>query len=144
MIEMSMVRTRILLLAFLLMPQMASAEILIVTSSKSKVTGLSRAEAVALFLGYATPTTNVASSALIDLPSGPIRDEFYLKLTGKTSVQMNAHWSRLVYTGKAMPPQEVKNIAEAKESITSGLNVIGYISRSELSSGSMRVLYVLQ
>ncbi len=80
---------------------------------------------------------------LVDLPPGNTRDEFYEKLTGKSKVQINAHWSKLVFTGKAMPPNEAKNLTQAKETISSEFNVIGYASRNDLSN-SMKVLHVVQ
>jgi hypothetical protein len=39
----------------------------------------------------------------VDLPNGQVRDEFYLKLTGKNPAQIQAYWSRLVFTGRALP-----------------------------------------
>lgn len=139
-----MIQRSILVCLLTILPSMAAAEVFIVTGSKSKVQSLTRTEAIALFLGYAPPGTNISAGALIDLPSGTVRDEFYLKLTGKSAVQMNAHWSRLVYTGKAVPPQEVRSVIEAKDVITNGINVIGYVSKADLSTSNMRVLYVLQ
>lgn len=122
---------------------MTFAEMYVVTGSRSNISALTRPEVMALFLGYANPGASKNSAILIDLPIGSLRDDFYEKLTGKSPAQINAHWSRLVFTGKAMPPQEVKTLSEAKEAISSGVNVIGYVSKLDLSS-SMRILYVVQ
>lgn len=139
-----MIKRSILASVLTLLPSIAAAEVFIVTGSKSKIQSLTRTEAIALFLGYAPPGANISAGGLIDLPSGNVRDEFYFKLTGKSAVQMNAHWSRLVYTGKAVPPQEVRSVTEAKDVISNGINVIGYVSKTDLSTSNMRVLYVLQ
>ncbi len=125
------------------MPITARAELYIVTGVRSSITSLSRTDAEALFLGYAPLYNDRRGSTLVDAPPGPVREELYQKLTGRTPAQINAHWSRLVFTGKGMPPQEARSVADAKEIIASGVNVIGYVTKNELSN-SLRVLYVIQ
>lgn len=138
-----MIRKYAAFLMLSLLPIKSFSEIYVVTGTRSNIASLTRSEAIALFLGYANVSSGKNSAVLVDLPSGNTRDEFYEKLTGKSNVQINAHWSKLVFTGKAMPPNEAKNVTEAKETISSGFNVIGYVSRSDLSS-AMKVLYIVQ
>ena len=126
-----------------LFPIKSFSEVYVVTGTRSNITSLTKPEAIALFLGYANINSGKNSAVLVDLPSGNTRDEFYEKLTGKSNVQINAHWSKLVFTGKAMPPNEAKSVIQAKETISSGFNVIGYVSRDDLSN-TMKVLYVVQ
>lgn len=129
----------LLLLAALLVSNPGLAEILIVTSNRSGPIELTREQAGKLYLGRSTTLSDGTPASLVDLPNGPVRDEFYLKLTGKNPAQIQAYWSRLVFTGRALPPKEARSLAEARQWLTDTPNLIGYLDRSEPTLG-MRVL----
>ncbi|MBL8459656.1 MAG: hypothetical protein JNM92_09865, partial [Zoogloea sp.] len=115
------------------------AEILIVTSNRSGPIELTREQAEKLYLGRSTTLSDGSSASLVDLPNGSVRDEFYLKLTGKNPAQIQAYWSRLVFTGRALPPREARSMAEARQWLTDTPNLIGYLDRNEPTAG-MRIL----
>lgn len=129
----------LLFLALLAIAGPGRAELVIVTSTRSSFVELSRDDAEKLYLGRATTLMDGASISLIDLPNGPTRDEFYLKLTAKNPAQIRAYWSRLVFTGRALPPREAHSLGEARQWLAETPNLIGYLDRSDLTSG-MRVL----
>lgn len=128
-----------LLLAALLASGPNRAEILIVTSNRSGPIELTREQAEKLYLGRSTTLSDGSSASLVDLPNGSVRDEFYLKLTGKNPAQIQAYWSRLVFTGRALPPREARSMAEARQWLTDTPNLIGYLDRNEPTAG-MRIL----
>ena len=129
----------LLLLAALLASSPNRAEILIVTSNRSGPIELTREQAEKLYLGRSTTLSDGSSASLVDLPNGSVRDEFYLKLTGKNPAQIQAYWSRLVFTGRALPPREARSMAEARQWLTDTPNLIGYLDRNEPTAG-MRIL----
>lgn len=129
----------LLLLAALLVSSPGLAEILIVTSNRSGPIELTREQAEKLYLGRSTTLNDGTPASLVDLPNGPVRDEFYLKLTGKNPAQIQAYWSRLVFTGRALPPKEARTLAEARQWLTDTPNLIGYLDRNEPTVG-MRIL----
>ena len=128
-----------LLLVALLISSPARAEILIVTSNRSGPIELTRDQAEKLYLGRSATLSDGTPASLVDLPNGPVRDEFYLKLTGKNPSQIQAYWSRLVFTGRAFPPKEARSLAEARQWRTDTPNLIGYLDRNEPTTG-MRIL----
>jgi hypothetical protein len=128
-----------LLLATLLASSPVWAEILIVTSNRSGPIELTRDQAEKLYLGRSATLSDGTPASLVDLPNGPVRDEFYLKLTGKNPSQIQAYWSRLVFTGRAFPPKEARSLAEARQWLTDTPNLIGYLDRNEPTTG-MRIL----
>ena len=128
-----------LLLATLLASSPVWAEILIVTSNRSGPIELTRDQAEKLYLGRSATLSDGTPASLVDLPNGPVRDEFYLKLTGKNPSQIQAYWSRLVFTGRALPPREARSMAEARQWLTDTPNLIGYLDRNEPTAG-MRIL----
>lgn len=129
----------LLLIAALLASNSCLAEILIVTSSRSGPIELTREQAEKLYLGRSTTLSDGTPVSLVDLPNGPVRDEFYLKLTGKNAWQIQAYWSRLVFTGRAFPPKEARTLAEARQWLTDTPNLIGYLDRNEPTQG-LRIL----
>ncbi|AXT32574.1 MAG: phosphate ABC transporter substrate-binding protein [Pseudoalteromonas tunicata] len=76
----------------------------------------------------------------IALDSGnPIADEFNEKALKKSSSQLKAYWSKLVFTGKGTPPKEVANDAEVISLVASNPSTIGFISAGA-ADGSVKVV----
>ena len=130
---------RLLALAAALLPAAAQAEIVIVTSQRSGAIELSREQAEKLYLGRATTLIDGTPVKLVDLPNGATRDDFYLKLTNKNPAQIVAYRSRLVFNGRATPPIEADNVGEARQWLAETPNLIGYLERTDITSG-MHVL----
>ena len=136
-----MLRTilRLLVLSGLLVPLAVHGELLIVTSTRSGNIELSREQAEKLFLGRSVTLVDGTPITLVDLPIGAVRDDFYQKLTSKNPAQIRAYWSRLVFTGRALPPREADSVADAKQLLAETPNLIGYLDKADITSG-MRVL----
>jgi hypothetical protein len=115
------------------------AEVVVVTSTRSGPIELSREQAEKLYLGRSTTLGDGTPVNLIDLPNGSTRDEFYVKLTGKNPTQIQAYWSRIVFTGRASPPKEASSMAEARQWLVDTPNIIGYLDRSDATPG-LRIL----
>ncbi|MDD3353182.1 hypothetical protein [Zoogloea sp.] len=117
----------------LLLAQAARGEIVVVTSQAGagRPIELKRNQVEALFLGRTTTLPDGTPVKLVDLPPGPIRDDFYLKLTGKNPAQIRAYWSRQVFTGRATPPREAQSLNEALQWLGETPHVIGYLPSGE-------------
>jgi ABC-type phosphate transport system substrate-binding protein len=84
-----------------------------------------------------------SNAVLVDQPeTSPLREEFYLKVTNKSSNQAKAYWAQLYFTGGGVPPREVSGSADVKKVINSTPGAIGYIERSALDS-SVTVISVV-
>lgn len=71
------------------------------------------------------PVNQVAETAL--------RQDFDQNVLGRSSSQVSAYWSKLVFTGKGIPPKEVKTDAEVIELVSKNPSVIGYIDSSSVT-----------
>ena len=129
----------LLLLASLLLSGASRAEIVVVASNRSGPIELTREQAEKLYLGRSVTLGDGTTISLVDLPNGTLRDDFYLKLTGKNPAQIQAYWSHLVFTGRALPPREAASVAEARQWLGNTPNLIGYLDRTDLTS-NMRIL----
>lgn len=63
----------------------------------------------------------------------PLRAQFDEKGVGRTSAQLKAHWSKLVFTGKGIPPTELASEQEVLNFVASNPQAIGYISAASVS-----------
>ena len=122
----------------------ARAEIVLVTAIDSTVSELSRDEAEQLYMGRRAALSARGALLLLDLPSGPVRDQFYRLLTGKNPSQIRAYWSRMVFTGRALPPTESANVSDAHRILLENPNAIAYLPATYAEDPSLRVLLRLE
>lgn len=120
-------------------PCAAIAQIVIVSGAQSPLPELTRAQAEQFYLGRAHSLPDGLAVTLADLPAGPLRDQFYQQLTGKNPGQIRAHWSRMVFTGRALPPQEAADIAQLRQWLAARPNLIGYLPAAE-ADARVRIL----
>lgn len=115
----------------------ASAETVVIVSTKNPATRMFSEQAAQFFLGKSkmfSPIDQAEGSA--------IRNEFYQKVTDKDPAQIKAHWSKLVFTGTAQPPKEYKSNAEVKKAVADDPKAIGYIDKSAVDD-TVRVIFTL-
>ena len=117
----------------------ALAQIVVVAGTHSSVPELTHEQVEQFYLGRAHSLPDGLALVIADLPAGPVRDEFYRKLTGKNPNQIRAHWSRMVFTGRALPPLEAADVAQLRQWLAARPNLIGYLPASEADT-RVRVL----
>ncbi|WP_448549693.1 phosphate ABC transporter substrate-binding protein [Thalassotalea fusca] len=64
----------------------------------------------------------------------PIRVEFDRKVLNKSSSQVKAHWSKLLFTGKGQPPKEAITDGEVIELVANNPNIIGFVDASQVDA----------
>ena len=100
-------------------------------------------QVAAIFLGKTSTLPSGATAAPADQAEGSaVREQFYTKVTGKSSAQVKAAWSRLVFSGKATPPKELGSSAEVKKFVAGNADAIGYIEKSAVDASVKVVLSV--
>ena len=118
----------------------ATADVVVVVSSTSTVTALSKGQVADIFLGKVSRFPNGTPAIAIDHVEGsPARDEFYATYVGKSPAQVKSHWAKIIFTGRGQPPKAVSNDSEVRKLTTANPQVISYMERSAVDS-SVRVL----
>ncbi|MBI3713492.1 MAG: phosphate ABC transporter substrate-binding protein [Burkholderiales bacterium] len=118
----------------------AQAENVIVVSSKSALSSLSKEQVADIYLGNVKEFPG-GGLALPLLPSsGGTRTEFFEKVLGKNEAQAKAIWSRLVFSGKGSAPRDVPDSAEAIKLISANPSCIGVIEKSAVNA-SVKVVF---
>ena len=117
----------------------APAQVVVVGGPRTAVPELSREQAEQLYLGRARTLPDGNAVSLADLPAGPTRDLFYEQLTGKNPSQIRAHWSRMVFTGRALPPREVTDADQLRSLVAADPTLIGYLPAAA-ADGRVKIL----
>ena len=135
-------KRRIALLAALVFSSAAAqAGVVVVMSSKSDVSALSKAQVAQIFLAKTDALPNGRVAKPVDQADGAaVRNEFYDKVADKNAAQMKAYWSQLTFTGKAQPPRKVSGDAAVKAALAENPAAVGYISDGAVD-GSVKVVF---
>lgn len=67
------------------------------------------------------------------VPSTSARDSFDTNTLGRSSTQIAAYWSKLVFTGKGIPPKELDNDAAVLAIVADNPNAIGYVDSASVT-----------
>ncbi|EAW26778.1 hypothetical protein ATW7_09556 [Alteromonadales bacterium TW-7] len=60
-------------------------------------------------------------------------DEFNDKVVGKSGSQLNAYWSKLVFTGKGTPPEKLGSDQAVIDFVAANADAIGYVDSAKVS-----------
>jgi hypothetical protein len=124
-----------ILIASHVLMAVAYADSEIVVIGNPAASALTKDQVADLFLGKSQ------GMKLVDQPAAaPIKAEFYQKVSGHDLSQVKATWSRLIFTGKALPPKELPDAAAIKKAVAADPKTVGYIQKSEVDS-SVKVLF---
>lgn len=127
-----MTRLRVLCGALMLMAGAAGAEVAVVVHPANNAS-VDQSELNRLFLGRGNSFSDGSRATPMNLAEGlPARDNFDSNVLNRSSAQLKAYWSRLVFTGKGTPPPEQPNAAAMKAAIAADPTAIGYVSSQDV------------
>lgn len=137
------VRTCIIAGALALASTSAFAGTAVIVSAQSATKTLSKDDVAALYLGKTTSLPGGGTAKLYDVSEGnPLREQFYQKVAGKSASQVKSVWSRLVFSGRALPPKELANDAAVVKAVAADPTAVGYVDSSAVD-GSVKVVLQL-
>jgi hypothetical protein len=121
----------------------ASAEVVVIVNASSSINSATAEEIQQVFLGKRNEIGGVSVTPVDQSEGNDARDVFYEKIVDKTPSQLNAYWSRLIFTGKGKPPKQYFDDAEVLETILEEEDSVGYIDSSSVSEG-IKVIFTAQ
>jgi len=116
-----------LILSGLAAANLPAQELVVIVNPAAKP--ISKAEVADLFLGRIgglTPIDQTVGSA--------IYLEFYRKATGRDLAQVKAIWSRILFTGRGLPPKQLPDSAAVKQAVAADPKAVGYIEKSAVDA----------
>lgn len=124
----------ITLLLGLLLAWGARAEIVVVVNLENPVHDLSHRELVDLYMGRNLHFPDGSLVLRLDQePDSAIREQFYRTLVNKSVAEVNAYWAKLLFTGRATPPQPVNGSKSVLDAVRNNRNAIGYIESDQVT-----------
>jgi ABC-type phosphate transport system substrate-binding protein len=132
----------ILVVGSLLLPLTVNAAIAVVVHPSNQAS-LTQGDLVRLYTGKLSAFPNGSSAVPVNLAdSAALRSEFDQKALGRSSSQVKAFWSKLVFTGKGTPPKEVSSDNEVLTLVANNPNIIGYVDAGAVTSDVKVILTI--
>ena len=120
---------------------LANAEVAVIVSASNANSALDQDTISRVFLGKTSNFPDGSQAIPVDQNEGSAsREAFNEKVLGKSSSQLKAYWSRLIFTGKGTPPKESGSDADIKNLVAKNPNLIGYVDSSVVDS-SVKVVF---
>jgi ABC-type phosphate transport system substrate-binding protein len=130
-------------LLILVMSSSVWSEVFIVVSKDSDISNLSQKEVTDIYMGRTQSFPNGSLAFPLDQAAqSRVRENFYKILVNKTPAQINAYWSRLLFTGRASPPRVISDPALLLSAIEQNRSAIAYVDGSMLSDSVKVVAHV--
>lgn len=109
----------------------ANAELVIIVN-KANASNIDAKSVQRIYLGKEKKFSNGNVVNPINFSSGhPLRSDFDEQVLGRSSSQVSAYWSKLVFTGKGVPPAELNDTAAIIAAIESDTNAIAYLDSAD-------------
>lgn len=120
------------------------AELVVVVNARSGVSAMTRNEVINLFFGRNRQFFNGIEAQVVDLQDAhPDRERFYRALVGKELADVNAYWSRQLFTGRLQPPPQLKTSEEILRWVAERPGGIGYVDLRH-ADARVRVVHELK
>lgn len=115
----------------------ARAGLVVVVNARCGVAAMTRNEVVNIFFGRYRQFFNGREAQPVDLVDAhPDRARFYSLLVGKDLSEVNAYWSRQVFSGRMQPPHKASSPEEALKWVAAYPCGIGFV---DLAKADARV-----
>ncbi|HEX9627099.1 MAG TPA: hypothetical protein VGA00_09195 [Acidiferrobacterales bacterium] len=120
----------------------ANAGLAIIAHPSNPTTGITADEAARVYLGKTRTLSSGTQVTAVDQGAGAARDKFYKSVVQMDDRAVKTHWSKLLFTGKARPPQELGGDEAVKEFVSRNPDAIGYVDGKVLDR-SVKVLLIV-
>lgn len=117
----------------------AQAEVLVVVHPSYGSASASPGEVSKVFLGKSSGLSGGTLIPVDQNEGAATRGEFYKKVANKDAAQLNAYWSKLIFTGQGQPPKAVGGDDAVLELVSKNPNMIGYVSGAA-ATGKVKVV----
>jgi ABC-type phosphate transport system substrate-binding protein len=125
----------LLLVLVLLTGNSLAGGMVVVVNARSGVEKLSRDEVINIFMGRFRQLPGNLTAEPVDQPDGmPEKALFYRLLVNKDISDINAYWTRLIFSGKTSPPYQAKDMDDMLDWLVKHKGAVGYVERSQVDS----------
>jgi hypothetical protein len=119
-----------------------AGDIVVIVNPASGVHQMTRAQVADVFMARDRHLPTGVMALPLDMGIDSLeRREFYNKLLRKSVPEINAYWARLLFSGRATPPQQVSDVSAALKAVAENKGAIAYLDKKDVDS---RVKVVLE
>jgi len=127
--------------ALLLSSTYSFAELAVIIHPGNSLEAITKDELKRIYLGKSKEFPNGLIIAALDQEKeSEEKEKFYKKVVGKSLSQVSAYWSRLIFTGKGIPPRVLPNDEAIKSWVASHPESIAYIN-AESADNSIKTIF---
>jgi ABC-type phosphate transport system substrate-binding protein len=120
----------------------AQAGMAIIAHPSNPIAGISAEETAKIYLGKSASFDNGRAATPVDQTAGPTRTKFNAQVLQKDDRELKAYWSKLLFTGKGRPPEEIGDDAAVKAWVAKTPSALGYVDGKVVDS-SVKVLLIV-
>ena len=133
----------IVLAAFMDVSAAAQAGMAVIAHPTNSLAGITQEQLAKIYLGKTREFSDGKPVIPVDQREGSvIRNKFYKTVTDKGESAVKAHWSKLLFTGKAQPPRDLGDDDGVKAWVAKNPEGLGYVDGKVLDK-SVKVLLIL-
>ena len=108
------------------------AEVVLIVNKENPVSSINSNELKKLYLGKTKSFPNGEKAKPLELAEGKAREEFLSTVLLKSESNLKAYWSRMIFSGKGIPPHSYRSTEELIKAIVKDTSAIGFIDSSKL------------
>lgn len=121
----------------------AYAALAIIVHPSNNMAGITAEETADIYLAKVGVFSNGRRAVPVDQSANsPARKKFYSAVIKKDDSTLKVYWSKLIFTGKAQPPDEIGDDAAVKNWVATNPDAIGYVDGKFVDS-SVKVLLII-
>ena len=128
-----------LALSLLLASTSALADLVVIAHPSSPLSSLPQSQLSRLFLGQSASFPDGSRAVPLDV-EGDNRSRFYRDVLKRQPDQIEKYWARMIFTGKAQPPREVR-VQEVRNVVAETRGAVSYLDKSQVDD-SMKVIAI--
>jgi ABC-type phosphate transport system substrate-binding protein len=115
----------------------------VVVHPSNPVTSLTRAELSALYMKRTRSWPDGREIVPVDRQStSRVRERFSRIVHGKSVAYVTRYWQRLIFSGRAVPPRELRSDAAVLDFVRGNAEAIGYVDAGTAVGDGVKVIAV--
>lgn len=127
-----------------LTPIQVRADVAVIVNPANPSTQLSPQQVSDLYLGRSRNFPSGEYALVFDhLRDAPLRARFFQALSNMSPQQVNAYWSRMMFSGQVIPPPQLPDDRTVLDIVRRNTGAIGYVNPQSVDS-SVRVVLQLK
>ena len=126
--------------ALMMLSTCLNAATVVIVNSANPDSSITKKVAKKIFMGKKSSTGSMDVLPVDQDEGSAIRDDFYKKAAKKGADKMKSYWSKMIFSGKAVPPEVKGDSAGVVAWVGSHKDAIGYADSSAVNDSVKVVL----